>query len=181
MFTLCRYEQLWNIKAIENEVDFKAVLAAKSSFFLFTYNWISVLGTEQLSPLCCVIIFIEKWETVAKTSNHMIRHSFYLLHLETYLASRVLLSLLRCRAIALPVLLTASELVPISVLCSRTIRVWLGTTHGQTCEIVRRGESFLVFCFVLKFIMSKVLPYVSDALFDTLDFSDFPQLFNYFF
>lgn len=38
----------------------------------------------------------------------------------------------------------------------------------------------MVFCFVfffLKFIVRKLLPYVSDALFDMLDFSDFPQLF----
>lgn len=39
-----------------------------------------------------------------------------------------------------------------------------------------------MFCFVfLKFIMSKLLPYVSDALFDMLDFSDFPQLLVWFF
>lgn len=39
-----------------------------------------------------------------------------------------------------------------------------------------------MFCFVfLKFIMSKLLPYVSDALFDMLDFSDFPQLLIFFF
>lgn len=37
-----------------------------------------------------------------------------------------------------------------------------------------------LFCF-LKFIMRKLLPYVSDALFDTLNFSDFPQLFIYLF
>lgn len=37
------------------------------------------------------------------------------------------------------------------------------------------------FGFFFKLIVSKVLPYVSDTLFDMLDFSDFPQLFNYFF
>lgn len=38
-----------------------------------------------------------------------------------------------------------------------------------------------MFRFVfLKFIMSKLLPYVSDALFDMLDFSDFPQLLIFF-
>lgn len=29
--------------------------------------------------------------------------------------------------------------------------------------------------------MSKVLPYVSDALFDMLDFSEFPRFYNFFF
>lgn len=151
----------------------------KAVFFLFTHNWISVLGTEWLSSLCSVIIFIEKWKTVAKASNHMML--WWLLFATSgnlpckqsaFISAQVLS---HCSACSASSLRTASH--PCSLQPCHPCLTW----HGTWADLWNcKGGVLFWFFFLWSSSWAKYY-HMFQMLYLILDFLDFPQLLNLLF